>query len=334
MHHDGEKAIYPGIISGHAQANGPVHRQHPACSFPNARNTSEATMTDSDNVAYEVGQRLDKALAIAYPQYSRAYLARLIDGDAILVNGKPNKAGWKLRAGDRITVTVDLSQEQVIEDIDLPIMYEDDDVLVINKPSGVISHSRGKFWYEPSVASFVRQHMNETADPTDRSGIVHRLDRATSGVMICAKNEAVLSFLQKQFSARTVQKTYLAIISGNILPEKAIIDMPIERNPKKPSSFRVGSNGKPSQTAYETVRTTEHYSLLELKPRTGRTHQLRVHLAYLKRPIVGDELYEGAPAERLMLHAASLTLQVPSGETQTFEAPLPDVFARVLEKDV
>ncbi|TXG76958.1 RluA family pseudouridine synthase [Patescibacteria group bacterium] len=289
-------------------------------------------MNKPDIVSFEAGQRLDKALAAAYPQYSRAYLARLIDSDVVLVNGKPTKAGWKLRAGDEIAITVDLAQSQQIEDIDLPIMYEDDDVLVINKPSGVISHSRGKYWYEPSVASFVRQHMNEVADPADRAGIVHRLDRATSGVMICAKNEATLSFLQKQFSARTVQKTYLAIISGNISPEKAVIDMPIERNPKKPSSLRVGSNGKPSQTAYETLQTTERYSLLELKPRTGRTHQLRVHLAYLKRPIVGDELYDGAPAERLMLHAASLTLQVPSGETQTFEAPLPDVFAQMLEK--
>lgn len=287
-------------------------------------------MNGDQTVSFEIGQRLDKALAAAYPQYSRAYLARLIDGDTVLVNGKPTKAGWKLRAGDTVTVTVDLSQTQQIEDIELPIMYEDDDVLVINKPSGVISHSRGKYWYEPSVASFVRQRMNQTASPSDRSGIVHRLDRATSGVMICAKNEAALSFLQKQFSARTVQKTYLAIIEGSIKPAEAVIDMPIERNPKKPSTFRVGSNGKTAQTAYKTLKQSETYSLLELKPRTGRTHQLRVHLAQLGKPIVGDELYGGISASRLMLHAASLTIDLPSAGQTTFTAPTPDEFGALL----
>lgn len=289
-------------------------------------------MTSSESIQYETGQRLDKALAAAYPQYSRAYLARLIDADTVLVNGKPTKAGWKLRDGDEITITADLTQDQVIEDIDLPVIYEDDDVLVIDKPSGVISHSRGKYWYEPSVASFVRQRTGGTANPEDRAGIVHRLDRATSGVMICAKHEAALSFLQKQFSARTVQKTYLAIISGHINPVQAVIDMPIERNPRKPSSFRVGSNGKPAQTAYDTVGTSDDYSLLELKPRTGRTHQLRVHLAHQGKPIVGDELYGGESAERLMLHAASLTLTVPSGGEKTFVAPLPQLFDKFVKR--
>lgn len=283
------------------------------------------------NISYEPGQRLDRALAAAYPQYSRAYLARLIDADAVLVNGKPTKAGWKLRQNDEIIITADLSQEQVIEDIDLPVIYEDDDVLVIDKPSGVISHSRGKYWYEPSVASFVRQRAGGMANPEDRAGIVHRLDRATSGVMICAKNEAALSFLQKQFSARTVQKTYKAIISGHIKPPTAVIDMPIERNPRKPSSFRVGSNGKAAQTAYETIAESDECSMLELKPRTGRTHQLRVHLVHQGKPIVGDELYGGEPADRLMLHAASLTLKLPSGEEKTFEAPLPNAFTKYVE---
>lgn len=283
-----------------------------------------------NHISYEAGQRLDKALAAAYPQYSRAYLSRLIDSDAVLVNGKPTKAGWKLRVGDNVTITVDLSQEQVIEDIDLPIIYEDENVLVIDKPSGVISHSRGKYWYEPSVASFVRQHAGAQASPEDRSGIVHRLDRATSGVMICAKNEQTLSFLQKQFSARTAQKTYVAIISGTISPESAVIDMPIERNPRKPSSFRVGANGKAAQTAYITLSQSGAHTELELKPKTGRTHQLRVHLAHLGKPIVGDVLYGGAPASRLMLHAASLTIKLPSGDTATFTAPLPEEFKQLM----
>lgn len=285
----------------------------------------------STQVPFEVGQRLDKALAAANPQFSRAYLARLIDADAVLVNGKPVKAGWKLREGDSVVMTVDLAQTPQIKHIDLPVMYEDDDVLVINKPSGVISHSRGRYWYEPSVASFVRQRMNETADPSDRAGIVHRLDRATSGVMICAKHEAALSFLQKQFSARTVQKVYLAIVSGRMEPPTAIIDMPIERNPKKPATFRVGSNGKSAQTAYKTIQPAERYTMLELTPKTGRTHQLRVHLAYQGKPIVGDELYGGEPAPRLMLHASHLDITLPSGERRQFTALLPADFNTLLQ---
>lgn len=280
-------------------------------------------------IPFATGQRLDKALADAYPNYSRAYLSRLIDADVVYVNGRPNKAGWKLREDDVVTVSVDLSQEQQIEDIELPILYEDDDVMVINKPTGVISHSRGKYWYEPSVASFIRQKTGDGA-ANGRAGIVHRLDRATSGVMICAKNESTLSVLQKQFSDRSVQKTYTAIVNGVMSPEAAIIDMPIERNPKKPSTFRVGSNGKASQTAYQTVTSNDTYSMLELTPKTGRTHQLRVHLAYQHKPIVGDQLYEGEPNDRLMLHAASLTIKLPSGDVTTFSAPLPDEFSKLI----
>ncbi len=286
-------------------------------------------MSEATTIAFIPGQRLDKSLAAHYGSYSRAYLARLIDGDQVLVNGKPTKAGWKLREHDSITVLADLTKEHPIENIELPILYEDDDVLVINKPSGVISHSRGKYWYEPSVASFLRQKTDETSD-NQRAGIVHRLDRATSGVMICAKHEASLSFLQKQFSARTVQKTYLAIVEGVMKPAAAIIDMPVERNPKKPSTFRVGSNGKPSQTAYKTITTAKDYSLLELTPKTGRTHQLRVHLSYQHKPIVGDELYGGKPAHRLMLHASQLEVALPSAGRRLFSAPRPSDFDTIM----
>lgn len=263
------------------------------------------------------------ALALAYPQYSRAYLARLIDSGEVKVDGKPGKAGQKLRAENSVTLAVDLSQEQTIDDIELPILHEDENVLVINKPAGVISHSRGKYWYEPSVASFVRQKTNQDGD---RSGIVHRLDRATSGVMICAKNSETLSFLQKQFSARKVKKTYFAIISGHMKIREAVIDMPIERNPKAPATFRVGPNGKESQTKYTVVKEREAHELVKLEPLTGRTHQLRVHLAYQNHPIVGDLLYNGETADRLYLHAYTLEITLPNGERKTYTAPLPEAF--------
>ncbi len=269
------------------------------------------------------GKRFDVVATEMLPMLSRAYVHVLIEGKRILLNGQQQKAGYKLRVDDVITTDFEESEIDDIADIDLSILYEDDNVLVINKPEGIISHSRGRYWNEPSVASFVRQ---KTGLEGDRSGIVHRLDRATSGVMICAKNSETLSLLQKQFSKRNVKKTYLAIVSGHLKLPEAIIDMPIERNPKAPSTFRIGSNGKPSQTKYFVIENRDDYDVVRLEPITGRTHQLRVHLAHQGHPIVGDMLYKGEAADRLYLHALSLEITLPEGERKLFEAPLPEAF--------
>ncbi len=268
-------------------------------------------------------QRLDHYLAERYTDVSRAFLQKLCNSDQVLVNGQPEKSGFKLKPADEVKVLYDMAAIEKIDSIELPILYQDDDVLVINKPAGVISHARGKYWIEPSVASFIRQLTNQ---PGDRAGIVHRLDRATSGVMIGAKTVKAMVFLQKQFADRQVQKTYVAVIVGQLEPAEAIIDMPIERNPKMPSTFRVGPNGKPAQTAYKVIKTSEQYSQVQLQPKTGRTHQLRVHLANQGHPIVGDILYDGEPADRLMLHAYKLELKLPDGSSHSFEAPLPAEF--------
>jgi len=257
------------------------------------------------------------------PMLSRAYVHVLIEGKRILLNGEQTKAGRRLHVGDVITTDFKASELEQIPDIELPIIFENDDVLVINKPEGIISHSRGRYWNEPSVASFVRQ---KTGQAGDRSGIVHRLDRATSGVMICAKNQATLSWLQKQFSDRKVKKVYMALAEGHLEPQEAIIDMPIERNPKAPATFRVGANGKPSTTQYKVEKQHGEFDLVRLEPTTGRTHQLRVHLAQQKHPILGDTLYDGAAADRLYLHAFSLEITLPGGERKLFSAPLPEAF--------
>jgi RluA family pseudouridine synthase len=178
------------------------------------------------------------------------------------------------------------------------------------------------------VASFIRKRIKDF--PGERAGIVHRLDRPTSGVIICAKTPAALSWLQKQFSQRKVKKTYVAVIQGHMQERHAIIDMPIERNPKKPQTFRVGSNGKPSVTEYEVEERGENRDLLQLKPQTGRTHQLRVHLSNLGHPIVGDTLYDGPMAERLYLHAAELELTLPNRERRTFTVAVPKEFKEVV----
>jgi len=275
------------------------------------------------------GKRADVFATDSLPSLSRAYVHTLFDSGRITINKEKAKPGYKLRSGDTLQIDFDPAEIEQIADIDLPILYQDENVLVVNKPVGVISHARGKYWNEPSVASFVRQ---VTGQEGDRAGIVHRLDRATSGVMICAKNAETMSFLQKQFGTRNVKKKYLAIVDGHVNPEEAIIDMPIERNPKAPATFRVGSNGKASQTHYKVRESSKKHDLLELAPVTGRTHQLRVHLKHIGHPIVGDQLYDGSSAERLFLHAFSLEITMPGGSRQTFTADEPEEFKELINK--
>ncbi len=273
------------------------------------------------------GKRFDIVASEMLPELSRSYVTSLISAGGIKLSDRIEKPGYKLREGDEISIEADLESMQQIPDIDLPVIYEDNDVLVINKPEGVVSHSRGRYWYEPSVASFVRQ---KTGQEGDRAGIVHRLDRATSGVMVCAKNQAAMKHLQRQFSDRSVIKKYSAIIEGHISPKAAIIDMPIERNPKAPATFRVGANGKPAITEYKVLRSIGDYELVELLPKSGRTHQLRVHMKQLGHPIVGDHLY-GTSGERLYLHAHMLEINLPNGVRKTFEAKLPKEFHAFME---
>jgi len=283
------------------------------------------------NIEISQAKRLDQYVVEQIPEISRAFAAKLIEQEKVLVNGEPGKAGYKPKPTDKITIEYDIAELEKIPDIDLPVIYEDEDCVVINKPVGVLTHSKGAFNPEATVATFLRSRINGMAG--ERAGIVHRLDRATSGVIICAKNPAALSFLQRQFSQRKAKKTYTAIVSGRLNPEHAVIDMPIERNPKAPATFRVGANGKYAITEYQMTQSGAHYSLLTLKPQTGRTHQLRVHLAHQNHPIVGDVLYGGEPAERLFLHALELEITLPNRKRMTLGAPLPWEFKQKMEQD-
>lgn len=288
------------------------------------------------NLEISRAQRLDQKVVELIPQLSRAFAGKLIDQGKVTVNGTIRlKAGYKLHEGDEVLVDYDLKEIDTIPDIDLEVLYEDNDCVVINKPVGLLTHSKGAFNPEPTVATWLRSHcarlgLTQGDSQNARAGIVHRLDRATSGVMICAKTPEALSWLQKQFAQRRTKKTYFAIVRGSLNPTEAVIDMPIERNPKAPATFRVGPNGKPSKTVYKVIRITPQtgaYSLVELKPETGRTHQLRVHLARLGHPIVGDVLYGGEAADRLYLHAAELEVTIPKDhERKVFTVPIPEEF--------
>ncbi|HEY9714901.1 MAG TPA: RluA family pseudouridine synthase [Chroococcales cyanobacterium] len=282
------------------------------------------------NLNISQAQRLDQKVVELLPRLSRAFAAKLIEQGSVTVNHEVvTKPGQKLKESDVVKVDYDMSELDKIPDIDLPILYEDEDCIVLNKPVGVLTHSKGAFNPEATVATFLRTRINGMAG--ERAGIVHRLDRATSGVIICAKNPAALSWLQKQFSQRKTKKTYIAIVEGAMSQNHAVIDMPIERNPKRPQTFRVGANGKPAVTEYSVTENNGTLSLLELKPTTGRTHQLRVHLSNLGHPILGDQLYGGREADRLYLHALSLEITLPSRERKVFTAPLPKDFKKVMQ---
>ncbi len=269
-------------------------------------------------------ERLDQLVARQH-QLSRSVAARLIEDGEVTVNGSlQRKAAYKVKDTD--SIRVNLKEDQVFAlAIELPVLYEDRDCVVVNKPAGVLTHSKGAFNPEATVASWLSARLRHGMIG-DRAGIVHRLDRATSGVMVCAKTPEALNWLQKQFSQRKVKKTYMAVVEGMPDQRQAVIDMPIERNPKKPQTFRVGVRGKPAVTAYSVLRTDGRFSLLELQPTTGRTHQLRVHLQKLGHPIAGDTLYGGQPAERLFLHARQLEITLPNRHRKVFSADTPQEF--------
>ncbi len=278
-------------------------------------------------------QRLDVYLRNQFPQISRNQVSKVINSGLVLVNGILAKPSTKLRANDRISFVKEQFNPPTIEKLDLDIIYEDDFCLVINKPSGIITHAKGLLSSEGSVASFAKSHLDPDIDfsnSNNRAGIVHRLDRGTSGVIIVAKTSDAQKYLSRQFATRKIRKTYLALVKGKVSKPEAQINMPIERNPKQPSTFRPGPNGREALSRYLVIASNDQYSLLKVTPITGRTHQIRVHLKAINHPIVGDTVYGGEPAERLMLHAASIEVNLPNLYPTTFSAPLPKIFLKYI----
>lgn len=269
-------------------------------------------------------QRLDVHLSTTFdPSISRSLWQKYIKAGHVLVNQRVVTAPkFEVDETDEIAIKL---PEQEQASAELPILYEDADVIVVNKPSGLLTHAKGGLSTEPTVAEIIRPQTSFASD-TDRPGIVHRLDRDTSGILIIAKTADAAAHLQRQFAQRTAKKTYLAVTDGVPKLAAAKIDLPIGRNPSAPSTFRIDPNGKPAQTTYRVLAATDTQALIELKPTTGRTHQLRVHMAHLATPIVGDRIYGKPDASRLMLHAHKLEITLPSGERKTFEAAVPKEF--------
>lgn len=275
--------------------------------------------------------RLDHELVQRYPDLSRSTIQKYIKTGYVSVNGEViTQQKADVTADDEIAMTPPLKESHV--ESELPIVYLDDNVIVVNKPAGVLTHSKGVMNLEFTVADFFRRYTTFGLE-TNRPGVVHRLDRDTSGIIIGARNEETAQLLKKQFADRTTKKEYRAIVDGVLKENKALIDLPIARHPSAPSTHRVDPSGKPAQTVYEVLASDDEVSLLKLTPRTGRTHQLRVHMQYVNAPILGDRIYgTNKKAERLFLHAYGLEITIPDAKRMTFTAPIPTDFETYFPK--
>ncbi len=293
--------------------------------------------TKTELAADRDGERLDLFVVRRLPEMTRSRVQRLIEEGAVLVDGRRAKAALRLDAG--LVVSVDapaaVASEALPEAIPLDVLFEDSDLLVVNKPPGMTVHpSPGHA--TATLVNAVLAHCDDLSGigGVMRPGIVHRLDRDTSGVILVAKNDAAHNALARQLKERSVEKTYVALVEGTPKPVEGIIDAPIARDPRNRTRMAIVPGGRASETSYRLVERFRGYSLVEARPKTGRTHQIRVHLAAIGHPIVGDRLYGKASplASRQFLHAQRILFTHPgTAERMQLEAPLPADLARALE---
>lgn len=287
--------------------------------------------------AEESGQRLDKYLAEEMADLSRSRIKELVQAGEVLVNGKKSKVSYKVQKGDLIQVTV-LPLEPLAlkaENIPLDIVYEDEDVIVVNKPQGMVVHPAAG---HPShtLVNALLYHTRDLADSPEgfRPGIVHRIDKDTSGLLMVAKNAAARESLEKQLAAKSNKRQYLAIVHGNFAEEEGTIDAPIGRNPKDRKQMAVVEKGKSAVTHFKVLEQYQGYSLVECQLETGRTHQIRVHMAYIGHPLAGDPLYgprKTLPGHGQFLHAKTLGFEQPStGEWLEFSVQPPEIFQQTV----
>lgn len=284
----------------------------------------------------EGGERLDKYL-IGPMALSRSQVQRLIRQGRVTVEGVVAKASYLLSPGERIRVQLPAPEEPapLAQELPLDVVYEDQDLAVVNKPAGMVVHPSHGHKRGTLVNALLARYPSLSQLPGPRPGIVHRLDKDTSGLMVVAKNEPARRKLQKQFKRGEVKKVYLALVEGHLKPEQGVIEAPIGRDPRRRKRMAVLHGGREAVTEYRVRNYLDGYTLVEAMPQTGRTHQVRVHLAFLGHPVVGDVVY-GFRKRRLelgrqFLHSHILGFRAPSGQCLEFEAPLPEELERVLE---
>ncbi|HEX9076265.1 MAG TPA: RluA family pseudouridine synthase, partial [Anaerolineae bacterium] len=280
------------------------------------------------------GERLDRYISGHLPDLSRAAVQRLIEEGNIHVDSRERKASYRVQTGEAITVRISPPEPVAAraEAIPLDIVYEDDNVIVVDKPAGMVVHPAAGHSAGTLVNALLAHTPSLNVGGEERPGVVHRLDSETSGLIIVAKNDAAMRNLQAQFKARRVHKTYLALVEGRITPPRGRIEAPIGRDLKHRQRMAVvtASNAKSRQavTNYRTIANLREYTLVEAEPQTGRTHQIRVHFAFMGFPVVGDAIYGTRKKNRLglerqFLHAWKLALTLPDGRAVSFTAPLP-----------
>ncbi len=281
--------------------------------------------------------RLDRYLTQVLPGYSRAQLKKLITQGDVLVNGQKPRASRRLAEGDVVTVELPPSPGLPLpEPIPLAVVYEDADVLVIDKPAGLTAHPAPGHPDGTLVNALLSRCPELALSSGDimRPGIVHRLDKDTSGLMVIARNETAREYLVAQFKSRSVTKGYLVLVKGRLSPDQGMIEAPIGRDPHRRRRMAIVDEGKEATTLYRVRRHLGDYTLVEVTPVTGRTHQIRVHLSAIGYPVVGDTTYgvRSPHLSRQFIHAFRLGFHLPSnGEYREFTSPLPPDLERALQ---
>ena len=286
------------------------------------------------------GERVDKYVAQEVPSLSRSRVKQLIDAGLLSVNGIMVKASHRLEEGDELVLRVPQVEEVhlVPEYMPLRVVYEDNDLVVVDKTADLVVHPAPGHERGTLANALLARYPGLPVDDEGRPGIVHRLDKDTSGLILVARNEEARRDLQGQFKAGQVDKVYLALVQGRVEPRSGIIDAPIGRDPRERKRMAVVRHGgRQSVTEYRVLEQLGDFALLEVRPRTGRTHQIRVHLAFIGHPVVGDMVYgyrkQRLSVKRQFLHAHRLGFRLPSsGQPMELESDLPADLAVVLEQ--
>lgn len=287
----------------------------------------------------DAGIRIDKFLASAIPDKSRSHYQKAIDNGLVLVNGKTVKSKYQTRLGDEIVISIEPVKEIDIlpEDIPIDILYEDNDVIVVNKPKGMVVHPAPGH-YSGTLVNALMFHCKDSLSGINgeiRPGIVHRIDMNTTGSLLVCKNDKAHNDIAAQIKVHSVNRIYKGIVIGNFKEEEGAIDAPIGRNPKDRKKMAVVPNGREAVTHFTVLEQFKGYSYVQFKLETGRTHQIRVHMAHIGHPLLGDDVY-GKPVKNLegqTLHAQTLGFKQPTtGEYVEVNAPLPSYFEELLNK--
>ena len=288
----------------------------------------------------DLEKRLDTYVSSLNSDLSRSMAQKLIKEENVLVNGKASKESYRMKLGDKVIVRIEPPKEIEVEaqDIPLDIVFEDDDIIVVNKSKGMVVHP-GNGNMDGTLVNAVLSHSKDSLSGIGgkiRPGIVHRLDKDTSGLIIVAKNDNAHLNISEQIKNHEVTKIYTCLVKGNIEEDEATIDMPIGRDTRDRKKMAIDSDGKEAVTHFKVLKRYYDYTLLRVKIDTGRTHQIRVHMAKIHHPLVGDEVYSNGKNEfnvkGQLLHSTILEFRHPrTNEKLHFEAPLPEEFEKVLE---